>query len=196
METASQSCCFAAFFARRRCRQPGGRIFENLSPWSMNPMSVLRITADLPSVSPTVASRTERARLRAIRQIYLALWTLYVWARAADNIEAAYLCSEWAVLISWPFAIKDYLTGKSKEANQLNQSFIRLVALHNTVADDYLSHLCQTQSQDTERSNLGGSRLVVSRHQFENVQHYRTYRHQRPLAMFILQARGSRRQER
>ena len=79
-----------------------------------------------------------RARLRAIRQIYLALWTLYVWARAADNIEAAYLCSEWAVLISWPF-IKDYLTGKSKEANQLNQSFIRLVALHNTVADDYLS---------------------------------------------------------
>ena len=79
-----------------------------------------------------------RARLRAIRQIYLALWTLYVWARAADNIEAAYLCSEWAVLISWPL-IKDYLTGKSKEASQLNQSFKRLVTLHNTVADDYLS---------------------------------------------------------
>ena len=78
-----------------------------------------------------------RARLRAIRQIHLALWTLYVWACKEDNIEAAYLCSEWAVLISWPL-IKDYLMGKSKEANQLNQSFIRLIALHNSVAEDYL----------------------------------------------------------
>ena len=77
------------------------------------------------------------ARLRAIRQFYLALWTLYVWAREADNIEAAYLCSEWAVLISWPL-IKDYLTGKSKETRQLNQSFIRLVELHNAIAHDYL----------------------------------------------------------
>ena len=79
-----------------------------------------------------------RARLRAIRQFYLALSTVYIWARAADNIEAAYLCSEWAVLISWPL-IKDYLTGKSKEASQLKQSFIQLIVLHNTVADDYLN---------------------------------------------------------
>ena len=78
------------------------------------------------------------ARLTAIRQIYLALWTLYVWARAAGNIEAAYLCSERAMLISWSL-IKDHLTGKSKAARQLNQSFTRLIALHNTVADDYLS---------------------------------------------------------
>ena len=37
---------------------------------------------------------TRPARLTAIRQIYLALWTLYVWARAAENIEGSYLCSE------------------------------------------------------------------------------------------------------
>ncbi len=79
----------------------------------------------------------KRARLRAIRQIYLALWTLYVWARTADNIEAAYLCGEWAVLISWPL-IKGHLTGRSKEVLQLNQSFKRIVELHNAVAYDYL----------------------------------------------------------
>ena len=78
------------------------------------------------------------SRLTAIRQIYVALWTLYVWARAADNIEAAYLCSERAVLISWSL-IKGYLTGKSRAARQLEQTFTRLIALHNAVADDYLS---------------------------------------------------------
>ena len=81
---------------------------------------------------------TRPARLTAIRQIYLALWTLYVWARAAENTEAAYQCSERAVLVSWSL-IKDHLTGKSKPARQLDQSFTRLVALHNTIADDYLS---------------------------------------------------------
>ena len=78
-----------------------------------------------------------RARLRAIRQVYLALWTLYVWARQAENIEAAYLCSERAMLVSWPL-INSSLAGKSKEARQLKQAMQRLIALHNVIADDYL----------------------------------------------------------
>lgn len=81
---------------------------------------------------------TRPARLTAIRQIYLALWTLYVWARAATNIEAAYLCGERAVLVSWSL-IKDHLTGKSKAVRQLKLSFTRLVVLHNAIADVYLS---------------------------------------------------------
>lgn len=81
---------------------------------------------------------TRPVRLTAIRQIYIALWTLYVWAREAENIEAAYLCSERAVLVSWSL-IKDHLTGKSKAARQLNQSFVRLVLLHNAIADNYLN---------------------------------------------------------
>lgn len=79
-----------------------------------------------------------RARLTAIRQIYLGLWTLYVWSRAAENIEAAYLCSERAILIAWPL-IKNSLSGNSKEARQLKNSMVRLIELHNTIADDYLS---------------------------------------------------------
>ena len=83
-----------------------------------------------------------RARLTAIRQIYLGLWTLYVWARAAGNIEAAYLASERAMLVSWSL-IKDSLTGKSTEARQLGNSMQRLIALHNTIADDYVSTYVQ-----------------------------------------------------
>ena len=78
------------------------------------------------------------AHLTAIRQINLALWTVYVWARAAGNIEAAYLGSEHAMLVSWSL-IRHSLTGRSREARQLRNSMQRLIALHNTIADDYLS---------------------------------------------------------
>ena len=86
-----------------------------------------------------------RARLTALRQIYLGLWTLYVWARAAGNIEAAYLASERAMLVSWPL-IKNSLTGRLREARQLRHSMRRLIALHNTIADDYLSTYVQTRA--------------------------------------------------
>ena len=86
-----------------------------------------------------------RARLTAIRQIYLGLWTLYVWARQAENIEAAYLSSERAVLIGWPL-INNYVTGTSREAQQLTHSMQRLIALHNMIADDYLSTYVQPRA--------------------------------------------------
>ena len=78
------------------------------------------------------------ARLTAIRQIYLALWTVYVWTRQSDNIEAAYLASERALLVSWSL-IKDYLTGDSKKKRQLVESFERLISLHSIVARDYIN---------------------------------------------------------
>lgn len=78
------------------------------------------------------------ARLTAIRQIYLGLWTLYVWGRDADNIEAAYLCSERAVLIAWELT-KEYLKSESEEARQIGQSMGRLIELHVRIADDYIT---------------------------------------------------------
>ena len=85
------------------------------------------------------SSKTNRrARLTAIRQLYLGLWTLYVWARTANNIEAAYLCSERAILASWTL-VKDQLTGKSKETRQSNHTMLRLIELHNMISDEYLT---------------------------------------------------------
>ena len=81
---------------------------------------------------------TGPARLTAVRQIYLALWTLYVWARDAENIEAAYQCSERAMLVSWAM-VKNHLPDKPKKAPHFSQSMQRLIALHHTIADDYLS---------------------------------------------------------
>ncbi len=78
------------------------------------------------------------AHLTAIRQIYLGLWTLYVWGRNADNIEAAYLCSERAVLIAWELT-KEYFKSESEEARQIGQSMGRLIELHIRIADDYIT---------------------------------------------------------
>ena len=89
---------------------------------------------------------SRRARLTAIRQIYLGLWTLYVWARTANNIETPYLCSERAVLISWPL-IKEHLSGRSKESRQINHTMQRLIGLHNMISDEYMSKYVQPRAK-------------------------------------------------
>ena len=81
---------------------------------------------------------SKRARLTAIRQAYLGLWTLYVWARDTDNIEAAYTSSERAMLLYWPL-IKGHFSGKSTESRNLIQTMQRLITLHQTIAQDYIN---------------------------------------------------------
>ena len=90
--------------------------------------------------------KTRPGRLTAIRQIYLGLWTLFVWAREADNTEAAYLCSEYAVLVGWSL-MKDHISGTSKAARQLKQSIDRLIALHSLIADDYITRYVEPRAK-------------------------------------------------
>ena len=78
------------------------------------------------------------ARLTAVRQAYLGLWTLYVWARETENIEAPYLCSERALLTCWDLA-KTHLSGNSKDAHQLRESLDRILQLYDIVAGDFIT---------------------------------------------------------
>ena len=80
---------------------------------------------------------TKRARLTALRQIHVALWTVYVWARDAGNLEAAYLCSERAMLVGWTL-VKGHLPDRPKKAPRFRQSIDHLIELHTTIADEYL----------------------------------------------------------
>ena len=86
------------------------------------------------------------ARLTAIRQIYLGLWTLYVWAREAENTEAAYLCSERALLVAWSL-VKDHLSGKSKATRDLKRSMDRLIDLHGLISEDYIVQFIEPRAQ-------------------------------------------------
>ena len=80
---------------------------------------------------------TKRAHLTAVRQIHVALWTVYVWARDAGNLEAAYLCSERAMLVGWTL-VRSNLPDRAKKAPRFRQSIDHLIELHNTIADEYL----------------------------------------------------------
>lgn len=89
---------------------------------------------------------TEPSRLTAVRQIYVSLWTLFVWARDANNTESGFLSSEYAVLVGWSL-VKDHIEGKSKAARQLWESMCRLIALHEGIADDYLTRYVEPRAK-------------------------------------------------
>lgn len=89
---------------------------------------------------------TEPSRLTAVRQIYVSLWTLFVWARDANNTESGFLSSEYAVLVGWSL-VKDHIEGKSKAAPQLWESMCRLIALHEGIADDYLTRYVEPRAK-------------------------------------------------
>ena len=43
----------------------------------------------------------KRQRLTRLRQLYICLWVLYIWARSDDNLETPFRVSEYAVLQVW-----------------------------------------------------------------------------------------------
>jgi len=77
---------------------------------------------------------TKKAKLTAMRQIYVAVWTLFAWCREAGRLEAAYLCSERAVLIAWALG-KDDLEGRSQASKQIVACIDRLILLHRLIAE-------------------------------------------------------------
>ena len=86
------------------------------------------------------------ARLTAIRQIYIGLWTLYAWARAAGNIEAAYRCGEHVLLLTWPM-VKDSWSGRSKAAEQLRDCLYRLIALHRLLGQEFIQEYVEPTAE-------------------------------------------------
>jgi hypothetical protein len=82
--------------------------------------------------------RSARARTTTIRQLYLMLWVLFVWARDAGNVESAYQSSELAVLQAWQLLKTDlgHDTAASREAGE---TFNELVELHFAIFDELVS---------------------------------------------------------
>ena len=73
-----------------------------------------------------------KGRLTAIRQLYLCLWILFVWARDAENVEGAYLACEEAILRCWG-AFNSHLGKKSAASEELGEAFGELVDLSETI---------------------------------------------------------------
>lgn len=66
----------------------------------------------------------ERKQLTRLRQVYICLWVLYVWAREADNLEAPLRASEYAVLQVWDYCrslVLDESTRQDERVTVLDQ---------------------------------------------------------------------------
>ena len=79
-------------------------------------------------------AKKKAERISKVREIYMCLWVLFTWAREADNVEAPYRASEYAILRAWDL-LKDMIGTKGREAIDAGIVFNDLVELHFTVWD-------------------------------------------------------------
>jgi hypothetical protein len=79
-------------------------------------------------------AKKKAERITKAREIYMCLWVLFTWAREADNVEAPYRASEYAVLIAWDL-LKDMIGAKGREAIDAGTVFNDLVELHFSIWD-------------------------------------------------------------
>lgn len=79
-----------------------------------------------------------KARASTIRQLYLMLWILFVWARDSGNVESAYQSSELAILHAWELSKPEI--GKTTAASrELGETLNELVDLHFSIFDELVT---------------------------------------------------------
>ncbi|RMQ98681.1 Chemotaxis protein [Pseudomonas savastanoi pv. glycinea] len=79
-------------------------------------------------------AQTPQERAGILRQIYICLWVMFVWARDADNLESSYKASELAILQAWQL-IRGDIDGKGNLAIRL--TFAELTDLHFNIGDTF-----------------------------------------------------------
>lgn len=79
----------------------------------------------------------DKDTVRVARQMYIALWVLYVWARDVDNVESAYLASELLVLRLWDL-LRPHLRKKGRARRDLEAVVLHAMRVHWHIANDYL----------------------------------------------------------
>ena len=83
------------------------------------------------------ASTVRTRKITVLRQILIALWVLYAWCRSADNVKAALLASERALLLAWD-AAKEQFGVKAKNAKTILRLAQEISFLHLRISEHYL----------------------------------------------------------
>jgi hypothetical protein len=80
----------------------------------------------------------DKARVRTARQLYIALWVLFVWARDVDNVEAPYRASELALLNIWNL-LRRYIGKNPSAAGKAIETVLHhAIRLHIMIASELL----------------------------------------------------------
>ena len=77
----------------------------------------------------------QKDKITFVRQINLCSWIMYVWAREADNLEAAYQCSELALLWCWKIGAPIF-DRKTANARAMSAAATNLMSLHVGIGDE------------------------------------------------------------
>jgi hypothetical protein len=84
------------------------------------------------------SANDDKARVRITRQLYIALWVLFVWARDVDNVEAPYRASELTLLNIWNL-LRPYIGKKSSAAGKAITAVLHYaIPLHVAIASELL----------------------------------------------------------
>ena len=78
--------------------------------------------------------KTSKQRTTILRQLYICLWVLFVWARDAGNLEAPYRASERLLLQAWPL-IQEDVAKSTKASEDIGVAYADLVDLHFRIWD-------------------------------------------------------------
>lgn len=79
----------------------------------------------------------ERKQLTRLRQVYICLWVLYVWAREADNLEAPLRASEYAVLQVWDYC-RSIVLEKPTEQDERVTVLDQVIKLYLIISESLL----------------------------------------------------------
>ena len=84
-----------------------------------------------------IGAQDDRSRVRAARQLYLAVWVMFVWARDRDNLEAPYLASELGILTLWEL-LKPLIETQGSANADVTRVLHQLIIVHFTIAAQFL----------------------------------------------------------
>jgi len=98
-------------------------------------------------------------RVRTARQLYLAVWVLYVWAAEAENIDASYRASEFAILLVWEL-LRPFIGKRTKDSRAIVRALEQLIQLHIRISFEFL----ETKILPHVKNTFALSAAVNSRH--------------------------------
>lgn len=85
------------------------------------------------------AEESKRNQLARLRQVYICLWVLFVWAREVGNLESPFRASEYAVLQIWNDCRS--VSGKNKAEQDKLVVLDQVVKLHLLIAKELVTKL-------------------------------------------------------
>ena len=114
---------------------------------------------ELASALKRAAGDSKVKRVRAARQLYLAVWVLYVWAADADNVDASHRASEFAILLVWEL-LRPFIGKKTKDSRAIVRALEQLIQLHIRISFEFF----ETKIIPHVKNKFALSSAVNSRH--------------------------------